>query len=266
MTTAAVAGGPGPSPALSIPRVPFARLVRVELRKAYDTRAGMWLLIAIGGLTLVATVLFLIFGHDNELTFTNFVQVAATPQGFLLPVFAILAITSEWSQRTGLTTFTLEPNRGRALGAKVVAILVMGLIAAALLYAIAAVCTLIGTARTDVVPARWDYGLEGFASGLTLQTLGLMGGVAFGTILLNSAAAIVLNYILPLISGIVFNVIPALESAKYWIDAGTAQQPLSDHTANAHEWAQVAVTSLWWVWIPLVVGVVRVLRTEIKSA
>jgi ABC-2 type transport system permease protein len=264
MTTATVSAGTGPSPAIGVPRVPFGRLVRVELRKAYDTRAGMWLLIAIGGLTFAAMVLFLIFGPDNELTFTHFVQIAAAPQGILLPVLGILIVTSEWSQRTGLTTFTLEPNRGRVLGAKVVAVLAMGLIAAALLYSVAAVGNIVGTARGG--DGSWDYGVAGFASGITLQTLGLMGGMAFGTILLNSAAAIVLSFVLPLVTGIVFNVVPGLTKAAAWIDAGTAQQPLNDHTANAHEWAQVAVTSLWWVWIPLVVGVIRVLRTEIKSA
>ena len=35
------------------PGVPFSRLVRVELRKSYDTRAGFWLLGVIVGLVLL---------------------------------------------------------------------------------------------------------------------------------------------------------------------------------------------------------------------
>ena len=36
---------------------PFHRLVRVELRKSYDTRAGFWLLASIGLIVLAAEVI-----------------------------------------------------------------------------------------------------------------------------------------------------------------------------------------------------------------
>ena len=39
----------------------------------------------------------------------------------ILPIIAILSVTSEWSQRTGLTTFTLVPHRGRVMLAKALA-------------------------------------------------------------------------------------------------------------------------------------------------
>jgi hypothetical protein len=39
----------------------------------------------------------------------------------LLPIALMLTMTSEWSQRTALTTFTLEPRRGRVLAAKLTA-------------------------------------------------------------------------------------------------------------------------------------------------
>jgi hypothetical protein len=40
----------------------------------------------------------------------------------------ILTVSSEWSQRTGLLTFTLEPNRKRVLLAKLSATLVLGVL------------------------------------------------------------------------------------------------------------------------------------------
>jgi hypothetical protein len=30
------------------------------------------------------------------------------------------------------------------------------------------------------------------------------------------------------------------------------------------EWLQLAVTSLWWIWIPLAAGTCRVMRSEVK--
>jgi hypothetical protein len=141
----------------------------------------------------------------------------------------------------------------------------MGLIAVVLIFVAAALCNVIGMARGG--DGSWDYGgFQGYADVLVGQMLGLLGGLAFGTVLLISAAAITLNFVLPLVSSILFNIIPGLTDAGPWIDAGTAQQPLFQHEVSAHEWAQIVVTSLWWVWIPLAVGVWRVLRSEIKSA
>ena len=43
---------PAVTPDPSVAAVPFSRLLRVELRKMVDTRAGFWLLVAIGILTV----------------------------------------------------------------------------------------------------------------------------------------------------------------------------------------------------------------------
>ena len=97
-------------------KVPFSRLVRVELRKMADTRAGFWLLISVALVTAAILVIFLLAAPDGELTFLNFMGATATPKGFILPVMGILLITSEWGQRTALTTFALEPSRARVIG------------------------------------------------------------------------------------------------------------------------------------------------------
>ena len=46
--------------------MPFGRLVRVELRKLADTRAGRWLLISIAALTLLVLVIQMavVLGQD----------------------------------------------------------------------------------------------------------------------------------------------------------------------------------------------------------
>jgi ABC-2 type transport system permease protein len=247
---------------------PFARLVRVELRKTVDTRAGRWLLIAIAAITVLAVTLFLIFGPEEELDYANMLGIAATPQGFLLPVLGILAVTSEWSQRTGLVTFTLEPHRGRVLSAKVVAVLLLGLLFVALLLGSAALANLLADATRDGAAATWNFGFDDLGRVLLLQSMGLLGGIAFGMILLHSASAIVLAFVLPLATGILFGIVPAIEDAGPWIDLGTAQAPLFefDQTISATEWMQLLVTSIWWIVLPSVAGVFRVLRSELKSA
>ena len=61
MTAAALTpGAPGMIDISGSAKVPFSRLVRVELRKMADTRAGFWLLVSIGLITAAILVIFLL--------------------------------------------------------------------------------------------------------------------------------------------------------------------------------------------------------------
>src|SRR5688572_30980067 len=119
MTEDVLSGNPaGETRSLDVsgtPRIPFTRLLGVELRKMWDTRAGLWLLISIGVITAAIIVIFFLVSDPSDRVFQNFIGITATPQGFLLPVLGILLITSEWGQRTTLTTFTLVPSRSRVI-------------------------------------------------------------------------------------------------------------------------------------------------------
>src|SRR3954453_4514956 len=90
--------------------VPFTRLVKVELRKTYDTRAGIWLLgiKAFLDAAVMVIALIVVLVHDEEIKLNDFVGIANFISGFLLPVLGIMLVTSEWSQRTGMVTLTLE--------------------------------------------------------------------------------------------------------------------------------------------------------------
>ena len=48
--------------------VPLTRLVKVEMRKMLDTRAGLWLMIAIVALTAVITVIFYLRSRRRRAT------------------------------------------------------------------------------------------------------------------------------------------------------------------------------------------------------
>jgi ABC-type transport system involved in multi-copper enzyme maturation permease subunit len=262
-TAETIAHGPG-----NVDRVPFSRLVRVELRKTYDTRAGFWLLLSLALITFAATTLFLIFDKTrSDLSMLNFVSFGSFFQALLLPVLGILAVTSEWSQRTGLVTFTLEPSRSRVLASKLVAVVFLGIAAAVILLAFSAVYTVIAGALFEDGGA-WNFGAYDLLQLFVQQMMYILSGLAFGMILLNSAVAIVLSFMLPTVFSILVNVISWLQDAAPWLDKNTALQDflVEDATVNGSDWAHAAVTSLWWVWIPLALGAYRVIRSEVKSA
>jgi len=255
---------PAVTPDPSVTAVPFSRLLRVELRKLVDTRAGFWLLAAIGIITLAVIVVFLFAADADQLTYLNFVAATATPQSLLLPVLGILAVTTEWTQRTSLVTFTLEPSRARTAVAKLVAVVLVGLLAVGVALAVAALGNLAGMALQDGA-GTWNIEAAGVRDFFVLQLIGVVQGFAFGMLLMNTAAAIVLYYVLPIAWNVLFSLVGALEDAAPWLDLNTAIEPVYEgNTLQGDDWAHVAVSGTIWVLVPLALGVVRLLRREVK--
>jgi hypothetical protein len=244
--------------------VPFTRLVRTELRKLTDTRAGRWLLAAMVATTPLVAAIMLLVADPKYLTYARFVDFTSTPQKLLLPVLGILTITSEWSQRTGLVTFTLEPNRTRVLLAKVSAALLLSVVMFTVTVASATAGNLLGPALRHG-DGSWAFGLAGFRDIAVVLLTNLAQGLAYGMLLLISAAAIVAYYLLPNLSGALFGGVPALKDAGRWLDLTQAQGQLYDHRMTGQQWAQVLTATLIWVAVPAAFGVRRVRHTEITS-
>jgi ABC-type transport system involved in multi-copper enzyme maturation permease subunit len=243
------------------PRIPLHRLVQVELRKLADTRSGKWLLITIALITAAIIAIFFATADEGDRTFLNFIGITATPQGFLLPVMGILLVTSEWTQRTALVSFTLMPVRGRVLAAKVLAALIAGLAAILLAIGIASLATVLGGSED----AWANIGLDDFGKFALLQGTGVLQGLAFGLLFLNSAAAIVTYFVVPIAFSIVAELWGPLQDAAPWLDLGTSQQPLfMGENLSGEQWAQLGTGTVIWVLVPFVLGLIRVLRAEVK--
>lgn len=242
-------------------RPSMARLIQVEMRKMADTRAGMWLLIAIAAITVVVNALFLIFSND-DLPFLAFLQFSAMPQGILLPVLAVLLVTQEWGQRTGLVTFALVPHRGRVLVAKLVAAVLFVLAAFVVAVAIALVLTPLAGADDP-----WEDVSAGFMARVVLALLiGAIWGWAFGVMLLNSAFAIVAYFAVPTVVSIITEIWTSMQDKLLWFDLSVSSSMLFNPGSgpDGEEWAQIGTGVLIWIVIPIVVGWMRVQKAEIK--
>jgi ABC-type transport system involved in multi-copper enzyme maturation permease subunit len=245
----------GPTP----PSLPT--LVRVELRKSYDTRAGRWLLITIA-LTSLAVVALSLFVEDAPKTFTDHFAFTQLPIGILLPVLGILLVTSEWSQRTAMTTFSLVPRRSRVLTAKVLAAVVLGVLGVVAAAVASALATVLTPVFTDL---EMDWGVTGAQVGqvLLVQVLFVLSGVAFGMLLLSSPLAIVLYFVLPTVFTILVNLVSALDWVRDWLDLGTTTMPMFEGLLDGQGWLQVATSAALWIALPMVIGWLRIERAEI---
>jgi ABC-2 type transport system permease protein len=241
-------------------RVPLGRLVEVELRKLGDTRAGRWLLIAIAVITLAAITTYYLASPPSNRTFMGFMGFTAAPQGFLLPVLGILLVTSEWSQRTALVTFTVEPHRRRVIAAKVLASLLAGVAALSVVLVLAAVATFLAGSST-----AWD-GVTAATVGkfAILQISWVLQGLAFGLLFLSPAAAIVTYFVLPTAFTIVAQVWTGLATVRHRIDLGFSQLFLYNPSMNGEQWRQLGTGTALWVLLPFLLGLLRVLRAEVK--
>ena len=128
------------------PGSPLPRRSSVELRKMFDTRSGFWLMASIVIAGLLATVAMIAFAPDDQLTYYTFAKAIGFPMTVVLPIIAILAITSEWSQRTGLTTFTLVPHRRRVIAAKTISSISVAVASMLFAFVLGAVGNVVGTA------------------------------------------------------------------------------------------------------------------------
>ncbi|WP_028709246.1 hypothetical protein [Propionicicella superfundia] len=254
--------------------VGFGRLVAAEARKLVDTRSGFWLLIATGLVTLAVTaanVLLLAYAYTanaelagRRVDLLTSAQSAAGVLTLFLTVLSILTITSEWGQRTVLTTFVLEPRRQRVLAAKLVVILTVTVLATVIAFPVAA--GLMGLAHA-IFGVGLDWSLQaGPVFGVVLvAVLGALMGAGFGLLMLNGPAAIVTSFLLPTVlamtSLISFAWRPYADIDP-WVNPTTAQSPLLLWEMGSQAWAHLAVTTLIWIGVPLAIGMWRWGRRE----
>ena len=140
-------------------------------------------------------------------------RIAGAGPAILLPIVGILAVTSEWSQRTTLTTFVLVPQRWRVVAAKVLAGLAIGALSVLVCLAAALVAAAVSGA-----PGGWDLDLRTGLYQALSQMLGILGGTAFGMLFLSSPVAIVAYFALPTAWGITAELVSALREAGQWLD------------------------------------------------
>ncbi|WP_022925359.1 hypothetical protein [Serinicoccus marinus] len=270
-TDARPGGAPGASgtayqgPEPTGPGLSFARLFQAELRKTVDTRAGRWLLVVIVALTVLAMGLVMWFGRESGAAYATLLATAVTPQAVLLPVLGILTAASEWSQRTALVTFTQEPRRMRVMAAKALAAVALGLVVVAITFVLAALAHVISA---SIAGGDIDLGVPGhvYLGAVMLQVIYVLMGVGFGALFLNVPLAIAGFFVLPVIMNLLAATVTWISERAAWIDQTIAQMPFMavDAAPTGEQWAQLGVTSIWWVLIPLAVGLWRVARREVK--
>ncbi len=251
--------------------IPFWRLVLVELRKAYNTRAGFWLLftigLLIGLLQVVSLVAFLL--QDYAVTFTDFTGNVWLVSLVLIPMLPILLVTSEWTQRTAMVTFAIEPRRLRVILAKLAVAVLLALAAVVLMFVVATLCTAVGDL---FAPERTTWAIEAefvFLGAPLTVLVTTVFGFAVACMLLNTPGAIVL-FLLSWYASIgifaaIAALIPAFNDVFPWLTLQINVLVLADGLPDdAETWGQLLVSLGVWIVLPLTFGLWRIVNAEVK--
>ena len=210
----------------------------------------------------------ILFAPDSAMTYDNFGAAIGVPMTLLLPVMAILSVTSEWSQRSGLTTFTLVPHRGRVIWAKMVVSMALGAVSigrrarhrrarqhrrlrhrrgrhgvghlrqpdrAAGPRQRAEPADRLHARRADPQLPRRDRRRSSSTRSCSRPSRCVLG-----------------------------NFQQWWEDLRPWLDFNWAQGELYDGHLTSTEWAQLGTSGLIWLVVPLAVGLVMVMRSEVK--
>ena len=248
-------------------RIPLGRIVTTELRKLLDTRSGFWTVAAIAILSMLTTGAVILWGDREDLTYRTFTSAISVPITLLLPIIAILSVTAEWSQRTGLTTFALVPHRSRIVLAKAIASVVVAVVAIPVAFAIGALGNVAGTAIAGVDPV-WDLTTTDLLLLVLANVLGVLVGFMLAVLIRSSAGALatyfVYAFVLPTIALVLSQSQDWFRDLQPWVDFDFAQGALMDGVVSGRQWTQLAVTGVIWLVVPLAVGLRAVVRAEVK--
>jgi ABC-2 type transport system permease protein len=248
-------------------QIPLSRVSRVELRKMFDTRSGFWLMASIVIAALVATSATILFAPDADLTYYTYAKAIGFPMTVILPIIAVLSITGEWSQRSGLTTFTLVPHRNRVIVAKVVASVTVG--AASMLFALAVgvAGNLVGTAITGTEQV-WDVSvaraLQIVLGGLMCLLTGTMLGMLFRSSPVALVAYFVYSLLLPSVFGVLATSQEAFRDIRPWVDLNLTQGLLFEGSLTVEQWAHLGITASIWLVLPALLALRLVTRSEVR--
>jgi ABC-2 type transport system permease protein len=244
------------TPAKSTSSIPFMRLLHVEWRKATDTRSARLLLLAVT--VTMGGVLMPLLQSDATQTESRYLNNSGVGLTLLLPVVTILLLTTEWTQRTVLTTFALEPRRGRVVRAKVTTSVILALMGSTL--AGAAAFAAIQVARASGKTLHADLHTSRVAGFIVFAIVCALAGAAFGAVLHNTVGAIMMYFIMP--SAFAFFAY-RLGGVGEWIAPPQMMEWIQRGQWSGHIGQFIVATTIWVV-VPLAAGMYRTVRREIK--
>lgn len=264
MTAAATPPLAGPRSA--IPPLRFSRVLAREFRKSVSIRANRWFLALLAVAAIAAATGFYVYfmlttSGAAPLTWAQLGRIIVDPLMTLLGCFLITLTTSEWTNRSIMTTFTLTPRRGWVLSAQLVV---------ALTYALAlwVLCLGLGTLVASLLSPRENVDISWSVTawdvfGPLLPNLGLaISAFLLGIAVMNGSAAIVMWMMVPAFLNTLLNFNGIISDIAQWLNLKVALNAAVADPGAAVNWGRTATSAVLWLAVPAVIGIWRALHRD----
>jgi ABC-2 type transport system permease protein len=123
-------------------------------------------------------------------------------------------------------------------------------------------CMLAAAAGNVIAAGSWSFELSELRNAVLIQAINMLIGFSLGLLFLNTPLAIVLYFVLPTVWGILGELWDALPAD--WLDTSRTMEPLFENEMAGGDWARLATSLALWLLLPLVLGLLRLRRTELK--
>ena len=117
-------------------------------------------------------------------------------------------------------------------------------------------------------PTVWDQDRAAVPYLLLSLALSLAMGLVCGTLIRNSAGAIVaffvFSFVIPPLLGLLAMTQDWFHDVQPWVDLDFQLAALLQGSFDSEQWTQLAATSGLWLVLPLMVGMWTLVRSEVK--
>ncbi|WP_296139422.1 hypothetical protein [uncultured Tessaracoccus sp.] len=180
---------------------------------------------------------------------------------FLVPPLLILLVTAEWTTRSAMTTFTLEPRRGRVVGAKALVAAAVALVAYGCTTGAGIASTWLGRTGNGIPTDAMWIGAAETAKDLLLWMLVCASAFGLALLLHSGALAIAVALAAPSLVAVLRQFGETFDRIFQWVDLqGVGSTVL--HEADHSQVPQLLVAATVWVVLPLVLGAWRTITRE----
>lgn len=212
-------------------------LVSAELLKLRTT-PSLWVasaVVVVVALTVPVIVILSPSGVDiPRLTpdaLADLMRAPAKLAGGAVLLVGLLAAAGEFRHHTVLTTRLVEPRRGRVLGAKLLAIAVVGLTVGVLAELVSGVAGAAVLSVNDVAVEPLSHGVPGLAVTVPLLiALHGLAGVAVGALIRGTAGAVGATLVWVFVVEGIIPLVTRSPGMVHWLPGGTVSQILATET------------------------------------
>lgn len=229
-------------------------------------RANRWFLALLAVAAIAAATGFYVYfmlttSGAAPLTWAQLGRVIVDPLMTLLGCFLVTLTTSEWTNRSIMTTFTLTPRRGWVLSAQLIV---------ALTYALAlwVLCLGLGALVAGLLSPRENVNISWSVTawdvvGPLLPNLGLaISAFLLGIAVMNGSAAIVIWMMGQAFLNALLNFNGVISDIAQWLNLKVALNAIIADPDAATNWGKAATSAVVWLGIPAVIGIWRTLHRE----